>query len=327
MIHQPRGRARPDARSGGSLRFSLVALLLLISGTIAPHGNAGAQPSLKDIGAPGAAILFGNPSLERGGFNYLQIGAQVPSPGGAVPAAESGTVLFVQRASAFGSRQFGGAKEVVALAHDDGFVSVYSGAAFIAARLASTGKMNAYDSVGRVAADGRDGQAQYTIRLYDGSSAVWINPALFAGAIDDKLPPRIEQIALQGSGGIFYAENGGMPRKSAKESAQKIPQGEYVLSVSASDGPAGKGSISGVFRLKLLFNGTVAIDKKFDAARAAEGGLSFLGLEAPSANCLDREGRIVLGRQFIPRGKNTLDLTVFDFAGNSARYAWSFTTE
>jgi hypothetical protein len=300
---------------------------MAISAAIAPQGEAGAQPSLKAIDLSGAAILFGYPSLDRGGFNYLQMGAAVDSPSGSVPAVESGTVLFVQRASAFGARRFGGIKEAVALAHDDGFVSVYSGDTFIAAKPASTGKISASESVGRVAADGRDGQAQYTVRLYDGSSEVWINPALFTGAIDDKAPPRIEQIALQGSGGLYYAENGGAPRKSAKDSAQKIPQGEYVLSVSASDAPAGKGSMSGVFRLKLLFNGTVAIDKKFDAARAVEGGLSFLGLDAPSASCLDREGRIVLGRQFIPRGKNTLDLTVFDFAGNSARYAWSFTTE
>jgi hypothetical protein len=318
---------KPRAGNGGLPRFILAAALLLVEASIAPRGAVQAQPSLKGMSASVAAILFGNPSVDRDGFSYLQTGALVSSQNGSVPAVESGTVLFVRRASAFGARRFGGLKEFAALAHDDGFVSVYSGGTFNALKPPSAGKISASSAVGGIAAEGRDGKAQYTVRLYDSSAGVWINPALFAGMIEDRVAPKIEQVALQGSGGLFFAENGGNARKSAKNTVQKIPQGEYVISVSASDAAAGKGPISGVFRLKLLFNGAVALDKKFDAARAAERGLSFIGLEAPSTNCLDRDGRIVLGRQFIPRGKNTLELTVFDFAGNSARYAWSFTTE
>lgn len=304
-----------------------LAAFALLAAIIDPHAAAGAQPSLTGFSSYGTAILFGFPSWDKEGFSYLQTGALVSSPTGAVPTVEAGTVLFVQRASAFGGKRFGGAKEFVALAHDDGFVSLYSGETFAAGKTPPTGKVGAAESVGRVAAEGRDGQSQYVVQLYDGSSGVWINPALFSGTIADKASPKIEQIALQGSGGLYFAENGVAARKSAKSAVQKIPQGEYSLSVSVSDTSSGKSPISGVFRLKLLFNGTVALDKKFDAARATEGGLSFIGLDAPSSSCLDGEGRIVLGRQFIPRGKNALDLTVFDFAGNSARYVWSFTTE
>jgi len=288
---------------------------------------AGAQPSLKGLGVSGTAILFGTPSWSQDGFSYLQTGALANSPSGAVPAVEAGTVLFTRRASVFGTQRFGGAKEFTALAHDDGFVSIYSGSGFTAAKAPPSGRINANDSVGMTMAEERDGGARYIVRLYDGSSGVWINPALFADSILDKASPKIEQIALQGSGGLYFAVNGSAPRKSAKNAIQKIPQGEYALSAAVTDAPNGNSPVSGLLRLKVLLNGTVALDKKFDAARAAESGLSFLGLDAPSANCLDREGRIVLGRQFIPRGQNTLDVTIFDFAGNSARYVWSFATE
>ncbi|MCE1195692.1 hypothetical protein LWX53_04280 [bacterium] len=327
MIRFLRGRERPAAGRRGPYRLAPIAAIALIAAATTPCGRLGAQPFVKDLNSLGTAVLFGTPSREQSGFNYLQTGALTNSPSGAVLAVEAGTVLFVKRASSFEMQRFGGAGEFVALAHDDGFVSLYTGKTLIVARMPSSGRIGASDSVGRVSAEGRGELAQYIVRLYDGSSGVWINPALFAGALDDKIPPKIEQIALQGSGGLFFAEGGGAARRSAKSAVQKIPQGEYALAVSVSDASSGKNPVSGVFRMKVLFNGTVAFDKKFDAARAAEGGLSFLGLDVPSANCLDREGRIVLGRQFIPRGQNTLDLTVFDFAGNSARYVWSFATE
>lgn len=304
-----------------------LAAFALLAAIIDPQAAVGAQPSLTGFSSYGTAILFGYPSWDKEGFSYLQTGAVATSPSGAVPAVEAGSVLFVRRASAFGGKRFGGEKEFIALAHDDGFMSIYSGDTFIAGKTPPTGKVGAAESVGRVAAEGRGGQSPYVVQMYDGSSGVWINPALFSGTVPDKAPPKIEQIALQGSGGRYFAENGAAARKTAKSVVQKIPQGEYSLSVSVSDTSSGKSPVSGVFRLKLLFNGAVALDKKFDAARAAEGGLSFIGLDAPSSNCLDGEGRIVLGRQFIPRGKNTFDLTVFDFAGNSARYVWSFATE
>lgn len=327
MIHSPWGRAGQAVNPCGSQRLALFTLLSLFAAASAPFAGVGAQPALRSLSFPGTAILFGTPSWNQNGFSYLETGVLASSPDGAVPAGEAGTLLFVQRDSVFGPQRFGGAKEFVALAHDDGFVSLYSGDTFIAAATPPSGRVNANDSIGRVEAEGRGGEAHYAVRLYDGSSEVWINPALFAGTIQDKAPPRIEQIALQGTGGLYFAETGGSARKSAKNAIQKIPQGEYALSASVSDAANGTSPVSGVFRLKILFNGIVALDKKFDAARAVDGGLSFLGLDAPSANCLDREGRIVLGRQFIPRGQNTLDMTVFDFVGNSARYVWSFATE
>ena len=327
MIQFPWGGGRSHIVHGEAPRCVLFAFLMFFTAAIKPLPMAGAQPSLKGLGVSGTAILFGTPSWNQDGFSYLQTGALANSPSGAVPAVEAGTVLFTRRASVFGTQRFGGAKEFTALAHDDGIVSIYSGNTFMAAKSPPSGRMNANDSVGRIEAEERDGGARYTVRLYDGSSGVWINPALFADSILDKASPKIEQIALQGSGGQYFAVNGSAPRKIAKSAIQKIPQGEYALSAAVTDAPNGNSPVSGVFRLKVLLNGTVALDKKFDAARAAESGLSFLGLDAPSANCLDREGRIVLGRQFIPRGQNTLDVTIFDFAGNSARYVWSFATE
>lgn len=327
MIRFTRGRASQTVVPRGSMRLPLFLLLSLLAAAIAPFSEVGALPILRSLGLPDTVILFGAPSRNQNGFSYLETGALASSPGGAVPAGAAGTLLFLRRASVFGTRRFGGAREFVALAHDDGFVSLYSGDTFIADETPTSGRVNADDSIGRIEAEGHGGEAHYVVRLYDGSSGVWINPALFAGTIRDKVAPRIEQIALQGSGGSFFAMNGGSARKSAKNATQRIPQGEYALSASVSDAANGTSPVSGVFRLKILFNGTVALDKKFDAARAADGGLSFLGLDAPSASCLDQEGRIVLGRQFIPRGQNTLDVTVFDFTGNSTRYVWSFATE
>lgn len=309
-------------------RLAYVMTVAIVLSAIAPYVGAETRPSLMSLGSPGMAISFGVPSGGDSNFHYLQTGALVRSPSGAVPTIETGTVLFVKRASVFGNQRFGGASEFVAIAHDDGFISLYSGTSFSADPALTSGKVKKFDSVGRVTLERRDNGSLYLLRLYDSSSGIWINPALFADSIEDKAPPKIEQMTLEGSGGLYHAMNSdGAARKTAQKSGQKIPQGEYALSVSVRDTPNPKGSVSGVFRLKVLFNGKLVLDKKFDAARAEPTGLSFIGLVAPSSTCLDRGGGIVLGRQFIPRGQNTLELTAFDFVGNSARYLWSFMTE
>ncbi|MFA6366157.1 MAG: hypothetical protein WCX13_03095, partial [Candidatus Hydrogenedentales bacterium] len=136
----------------------------------------------------------------------------------------------------------------------------------------------------------------------------------------DKAAPRIEEIVLMGKDRTIVAEN---PRKGA----QGVPQGNYTLAVSVTDPAYAKGSISGVFRLKAVFDGKVIADRKLDSARVTADGLAFLDLEAPSSRLTDEQGRLLLGRQFIPRGMHSLEFSVYDYAGNSSSFNWKFSAE
>jgi hypothetical protein len=100
-----------------------------------------------------------------------------------------------------------------------------------------------------------------------------------------------------------------------------------MLGALVSDPSGLKGSVSGIFRLKAVLNGNVVADRKFDSARSTQKGLAFLDLDAPSSMIVDDEGRLLLGSQFIPRGQNTLEFTIFDYNGNSSSFTWKFVTD
>ena len=139
------------------------------------------------------------------------------------------------------------------------------------------------DLIGSVVGTPGSQKASYMLRVYDGTSGLWVNPAFFIQGLDDRAAPKIMQIALSGQGKTYIADN-------QKNTAIVIPQGDYTLAIGAFDPSYDSGSVSGVFRLKAVFNGQVVADRKLDSARITERGLAFLELEAPSSSIIDRRG-------------------------------------
>ena len=253
---------------------------------------------------------------ESAGGKYLETGAILQGAGKSVPAAGDGKVLFIQENTALKGRMPRAAGNFLALAHRDGFVSLYSSKDFLPKSLDKSEIMKG-ETIGSASADPRTGNAGYFLRVYDGTSKLWVNPALFIQGLDDRIPPKIKQIALVGSKGTITAEN-------RINVMQTLPQGDYLLAANVVDPLYGKESISGLFRLKVVFDGQIVADRKLDSARITERGLAFFDLEAPSSKGVDEEGRLLLGKVFLPSGKHTLAFFAYDYSGNEASFTWKF---
>jgi len=268
------------------------------------------------------AVNFGVPGqLPDGqkGEKYLQTGAFLSAENDAIRAAGDGRILFIQDNHLLSGGLPHATGNFTAVAHADGFISLYSGKTYVSEASAKS-MIKKGEVVGRIAEITRALYSYYLFRVYDGASRLWVNPAFFIKDLVDRASPRIEEIALLGQDRTIIAEN---PRKGAQE----VPQGNYSLAVSVTDPAYAKGSISGVFRLKAVFDGKVIADRKLDSARITPEGLAFLDLEAPSSRLTDEDGRLLLGKQFIPRGMHALEFSVYDYAGNSSSFNWKFSAK
>lgn len=281
--------------------------------------SAQSQEAPISIVAMEARVDFGMPALEGSQGNYLETGVVLFSQNRSVAAAGNGTILFMQSKPLLRGGLPQAAGNFLTLAHRDGFVSQYSGRTFSPSL---AGKMNLVkgDLIGSVVGTPGSQKASYMLRVYDGTSGLWVNPAFFIQGLDDRAAPKIMQIALSGQGKTYIADN-------QKNTAIVIPQGDYTLAIGAFDPSYDSGSVSGVFRLKAVFNGQVVADRKLDSARITERGLAFLELEAPSSSIIDGEGRLLVGKQFVPNGKHTLEIFVYDYVGNVSGFMWKFTAE
>lgn len=257
--------------------------------------------------------------MASAGARYLRSEMSVSAPTPSIRAGKEGEVLFLQSQAGFANSFPTPAGNLVALAHDDKFVSIYSGHDFVPDS-ALKDKIGKGERVGTV--DGKPGSAagSYAVQIYDGESGVWVNPAFFVQVAGDKKPPLIEQVALLGKDGEF------LPPVKKKEIASTL-QGTYTLAARIVDLPSRPGAISGVFRLKVVLDGQVLFDKKMDAARATAQGLSFLDLGAPSSSVIDGRGRFLLGDYFFARGVHNLEFLAYDFAGNVSNFLWKFKAE
>jgi len=253
------------------------------------------------------------------GGKYLETAATLQGIGANVPAAGDGELLFIQNDSALRGAMPFAAGNLLAIAHRDGFVSLYSSNGFIPSKSSKTEIMKG-DYIGILANAQGSGKGSYQFRLYDGKSKLWANPALFIQDFNDSVPPKIKQIALLGEKEAYIAEN-------RKNVMQAVPQGNYLLAASIVDPRYKNESVSGLFRIKAVFNGQVIADRKLDSALIAEHGLIFLDMQAPSSSSVDDEGRLLLGKLFLPSGRHTLEVSAYDYVGNEARFSWQFAVQ
>lgn len=294
-----------------TLGFGLAFLFTLQAQNTA-LGFAGIDPE----------VSFGRPSSQGKGIPsslYLRTDATLSVTDDRVSAAGQGVPLFIQKQAILAGGLPPSLDDFTAVAHGDGFVSVYSAKEFRPELSAET-QVAKGDLVGRIGKAGEDDDQVYGFRVFDGASRLWVNPAYFLQNFQDRVAPKIEEITLVGEGRAYTAE-------TRKNFTQAIRQGDYILAVRVTDPPYSRGSVSGIFRFKAILDGKVIADRKFDSARITDKGLAFLGLEAPSSAIVDDEGRLLLGGQFIPRGLHSLEFSVYDYAGNASSFTWKFSAQ
>jgi hypothetical protein len=289
-----------------------------------------AQEAPLQASALRTSVTFGSPVFITGGMDafstsagtrYMDRGATLSISGPNVRTDGEGLVLFVQRESRFTGDMPPAAGNFVALAHKDGFVSVFSGKQFIPD---SSGKIKVGrdENVGTVYGAPGTEAVSYILHVYDGAGRVWVNPAFFIPGLEDRIAPKIEQFVLIDKNKAEFSLGG-----EKKGATQHIAQGNYSLAIRVFD-PENKAiSTSGVFGFKAILDGKIILERKLDSARSTNNGLAFLGMEAPSSSLIDSKGRIVLSDYFVPRGTHTLEFLVMDFAGNIANLSWKFAAD
>ena len=273
------------------------------------------------VPAAGISVDFGVPKrFTPSGSPYLGSGAQIQPRTPEVPAAGEGIVLFSQGGSLLSSGFPRSRDNFIALAHDGGFVSLYSSPSLaLSARLKKKGV--ARDEIVGTIEGARGGQEDnYYRRVIDNSSKLVVNPALFSPGMIDRAAPRIEEVSLIKEGFRLKAE-------PERRILQRLAQGDYKLAIRLNDPSYAGGVVSGLFRIKVVLDGQVAADRKLDSARNLDEGLGFLGFSAPSSLLADRDMRFLLDGHFLARGNHSLELTVYDFNGNAGTLVWRFIVE
>lgn len=306
---------------------SAAALLAVLVALSCPVHAVFAQDMPISATASRTSVSFGSPVLladmagaagfpASAGAKYLETGALLSIQEGGVPADGEGVVLFIQKAPVFAGSMPPATGNFIALAHKDGFVSVFSGKRFFPN---GTGKttIGRNEVIGSVVGEPGSPAARYVLQVYDGAGGLWVNPAFFIPGIDDRTAPRVEQLALIGP------DKGEVLMESGKKGAvSRVPQGKYWLVVRLFDPETKVSSRSGIYSFKAILDGQVVLDRKLDSARSTSNGLAFLGLNSPSSSLIDAQGRLILGEHFIPRGSHTLEFFAGDFSGNVSSLVW-----
>lgn len=319
-----------SCRSGSTIVVAslFLTLTLLLSplraqnATSAQEDTTSAEKAVSIlVPAAGIRVDFGVPKrFDPAGSSYLASGAQIQSRSLEVPAAGAGVLLFSQGESLLATGFPRSQDNFIALAHEGGFVSVYSSPMLSIAPGLDKNKILKDEVMGSIGTGKGSGDANYYLRVADVRSKLQVNPALFSGSMIDRAIPRIEEVSLIRDGFRLKAE-------PERRILQRIAQGEYRLTATLNDPAYAGGVVSGLFRIKVVLDGQVVADRKFDSAQNADEGLVFLGLSAPSSALADREMRFLLGSRFLARGNHNLELTIYDFNGNAGTFLWRFIVE
>ncbi|MCX7025897.1 MAG: hypothetical protein NT061_00080 [Spirochaetes bacterium] len=263
---------------------------------------------------------FGCPSPrseQRGKPQYIETSINLVQKDQALETASRGRVLFSQTAASLSGGMPMAMGKFLALQSEDGMVAILSGFDAISAT-ARNGIIESGVKLGDLAPKSGD-SFSFSLRFYDVSKGVWVNPLLLTQLTQDSVPPRIESLILRsGRTAIEFS--------ALSKGRTSLSQGSYSIFLRTVD-TGNAFSSSGIFRYKILLDGQILLDKKMDSARSTANGLSFMGLTSPSFSVVDDKGRLGLGNLDLPRGQHLFELYVFDFSGNQARAAWRLTAE
>jgi len=231
---------------------------------------------------------------------YINLHASIDYLQGSLKDFSRGETLFIQETTLFTSWFPRTKGDFIALADTDGYIHVFCGNNL------------------KPALEGRtDGKLDLSI--FDRGRKAWVNPAFFIKGIIDTAKPQITGLALEKDGVEFDF-------KDSIKSKKTLSQGSYSLLTSIMDEKP-KQTSSGLLRIKAVLDGVSVIDNKLDLASAGMEGLALLGYPAPSARALGWNSRLKAGEVRLLRGDHTLELFVYDFAGNEATVSWKLRIE
>jgi len=270
------------------------------------------------------------------GINYVTL-AQTVKP------VLSGGLIYVQTQGArfVGEGVFPVRQNAVAMHHENNYISVYSTDAAVVLdreKFKDDVTFSAQDALW-VFLDPDSGADQYyEIRICDIDKKGWVNPEIFLPFKVDTRSPKLKSLAVlepdfvdkegqtsQDDTSVTPLAPAGSQKPNASigakthQSETAYPQGTYLLAIEAFDVSSKGEQTSGLYRFRLMVDGQVVFDKRLDMAPMLPEGLSFLDGDVPSGKTVSGVDGFVIGSYAFPSGIHALDLSVYDYAGNSAR--------
>ena len=296
----------PKRRYGGMVPVAVIMTALAGFAVIA------AMPlrAMEWPSAPGApAAGFGTP--ERG---YLSAGIILGASPESVRAAADGELLYLRGTEGLLAGVPPVSGGLVALAHSNGFVTVYSG---IQPLVRSVSGQVRQGTVIGVQATGISGDPRGPgFAIEDRPAKSWVNPlvVLPRTSAAGELIPMIPAITLYPARSRDATQAQELAA-NAKEPAS-LKGGAYEVHARFLH-PARKGMLLAPYRARLMVNGIEQVSRSFDAAMGGTEGLSFAGMDSPSRSIVDAEGRIRLGAVFLPDGEIRVKVVLESIEGNT----------
>lgn len=295
--------------SGTRIHFPRIFALAVLSALFMPGIPAAldwpAVPAIPTVG-------FGTP--ERG---YLNAGIVLGGQPDRVHAAASGELLFVRGADGVRAGVPPVAGGLVAIAHSNGFVTVYTGMQPLVKTSIKSVDQGAL--IGIVSEQGVRDTWPPGFAIEDRTAGTWVNPLMLLPAVSTVIMPSLGAIAM-------VAEDGSRDRKpldlpAGKNVVHAVSPGRYAVFARLLH-PIRSGVPMVPYRIRMYANGIEQAVRVFDAAAASVDGLAFAGLPAPSGNGLDQQGRVLIGSAFLPQGVVKLKIVLEGIDGTARETTW-----
>ncbi len=255
----------------------------------------------------------------------------------------SGELTYVQSQGArfVGEGVFPVRQNAVAMHHENNYISIYSTEAAVvldSGKFKDGALFSEQDALWVFVGPDLGANHDYEVRICDIDKKGWVNPQIFLPFKVDTRPPKLTSLILlepdflnkggqpllDDTSSITSAPAGSQKSKAStsaktRQSETAYPQGTYLLAIEAFDvSPKGE-QTSGLYRFRLMVDGQVLFDKRLDMAPMLPDGLSFLDGDVPSGKTVSGVDSFVIGSYAFLSGIHVLDLSVYDYAGNSAR--------
>ena len=199
-----------------------------------------------------------------------------------------------------------GDRSLLVMEHDNGYRSLYE-LSRIHTPLLQRERLTEADDIGD------KGSGPLSLGIWDLESRSWVNPRLILPGSEDRQGVAIHQIRLTGDRGTFDL---------APDNT--LPSGGYRLQIRAEDLTDRKGGTPLLpFRIQCRYLGDSFLDLEFSAARYEDHRFRVVqgGVEADSL-VSGPDHWINLGEINLGRGKADLEITLWDFSGNSRSYIY-----
>lgn len=249
------------------------------------------------------ALITDNFGKNKAGMPILGVSFAVK---GTLTASDSGDLLFAQKQSNKASRLPFPLGTWFAIDQGNSMIGIYSRLSeedvYALAHHVEQG-----DKLLSTGLSGFSKQEGFHFSLYDRTERQWVNPVKFAPQLQDNLPPSIQEVRIYNSLETIVLTG-----------RVRISQGQWTISVTASDFINDNENSLAPHSISLLLNGQELYRLDFESIIMKEGMLMvYKNGFVPARQIYAPVPGFELGSVQLNRGQTNLEIAVRDLQGNS----------